>query len=384
MRAIWLVLCAVVVVAVSGAAMGGAPAAAQDVPAFDNLLPDNTVFYASVRNLPDATAKVKLTGGYKIFEQLNLIERLAPPDKYAELQKLYGTFIEPLGAICRGEVAVAAMDFELEAGGAPKLVVLIDVRESENAFNDYLEKTIFPLLDEQGIKPETQEAAGVKVTKIALAPADGKEVFYAVKDGVLMISPRFDTLSDVLANTGPGPAKAMLPSNTLYANVKKSVGPADLMVYVNFGAYLQKALEEDEEAAAMLGEFGFDKLRAVGLGTKIGADGSGTTVLRLATEGEPSGWLGMVARAGGPFKSLKRMPASTGFYAAVNAGSIEELYKQFMQIIQKLSETSGGMDFDDFAQGIEAFEEALGMSLEDDVLPAFGCPRRSASRPWRS
>jgi hypothetical protein len=371
MRTIWLVLCAAVAVVIAAPAVAGTTApTAPVVPAFDNLLPDDAVLYVSLRNLPDALQKVKLTAGYKIFDELKLLERLTPPDKYAELQQLYGTFIEPLGDICRGEMALVALSFDVEPVGQPELAVLIDVSQGQNALNDYLVTTIFPLLDEKGIKPETQDVAGVKVTKIVPAPERESAVFYAVKDGVLIVSPRLDTLSDLLANVGPGPARAMLPSNTLYANVRKAVGASDLTVYVNVSTPIEKALEEGGEPSTVLRVLGFDKLRAVGLGTKIGADGSGTTVMRLATAGKPGGLLGVAARPGGAFKSLKRAPRSTGLYAAANVGSLQDLYAQLMQIVQELGEHGG--DMAEFDQGMAQIEAALGMSLSEDVLPAFG------------
>ncbi|MBN1916479.1 MAG: DUF3352 domain-containing protein [Verrucomicrobia bacterium] len=372
MRAMWLVLCAAVVVAASGAAPAGAPAAAPVVTTLDNLLPDDAVLYVSIRNVPEALEKVKLTAGYKIFDQLKLIERLAPPDKYAEMQKVYGTYIEPLGAICRGEVALVVFSFDVTEGGRPELAFLIDVSRSENALNDYLEKTLFPLLDEQGIKPEAQDVAGVKVTTIIPPGEDSEAVLYAVKDGVLIVSPRLDTLSSLLANIGPGPSRAMLPSNVSYANVRKAVGASDLTVYVNLGKFVQDAIEKNAEAATWLPVFGFDKLSAVGFGTKLGADGSGTTVVRLVTTGEPVGWLGMMAQPGGTFKSLKRVPSSTGLYMAANMGSPEEIYERFGEMMKVASETTGGPQYEEFTAGLEQIEVALGMSLTEDVLPAFG------------
>ena len=381
MRGIWLVGCAVALVALAGPALAAAPvgAAAQKAPTFDTVLPSETVLYVSVRNVPDALVKVKQTSGYKIFEQLKLFERLAPPDKYAELQKLYGTFIEPLGGICRGEVALAAMSFDVEEGGQPRLALLIDVTEGQNALNDYLEKTIFPLLAEKGIKPETQEVEGITVTKIVPAPERQDAVFYAVKGGVLVVSPRLDTLSEVLANVGAttGAAKEMLPSNAFYADVTKAIGQADFMVYVNFGAFIEKALEENEQAKVWMPLIGFDKLRAIGLGTKIGTDGSGTTVLRLATVGEPTGWRNLVARDVTAFKSLKRVPSDMGLYTVGDCVSLKQVYEEIVASLKTAKEASGGdTGIGLVAGGIEAgivqIETALGMSLADDVLPGFG------------
>ena len=381
MRGIWLVGCAVALVALAGPALAAAPvgAAAQKAPTFDTVLPSETVLYVSVRNVPDALVKVKQTSGYKIFEQLKVLERLVPPEKYAELQKLYGTFIEPLGGICRGEVALAAMSFDVEEGGQPRLALLIDVTEGQNALNDYLEKTIFPLLAEKGIKPESQEVEGITVTKIVPAPERQDAVFYAVKGGVLIVSPRLDTLSELLANVGPsvGGAKAMLPSNTLFADVTKAIGQADFTVYINVATLIKKAVENDEQAKVWMPLIGLYKLRAVGLGTRIGADGSGTTVIRLATEGEPTAWGNPVTRDLATLKSLKRVPGDMALYTAGDCGSLTEAYKQLVANLDAAKEAGGGdtgfgMVAGGIEAGIEQIETALGMSLADDVLPGFG------------
>jgi hypothetical protein len=370
MKAIWLVLCVAVALSVAPEA----PAvAAPGVPAFDNLLPDSTVIYLSVRDLPELLAKIKETAGYKIFTQLKLLERLAPPDKAAKVQEVYGTFIKPLGNIFSGEVTLAITSLDnLEHN--PEIVLLADVGQGELALEELIKGTIYPLLEKQGIVPEQLKHGAVPYTKIVPNPTSPEDtVLFAVNNGVLMVALRDDTMGKLIDAAGAGVAGAKLPANAGYADVRRAQSNADLTFYVNVAAFMARALEEDDdEAAAWLKVFGIDTLRAVGVGVTIGADGSGSSTLRLSTDGPPGGWLGVFARASAPFKSIKRVPAEAGLYYAVNLGSLEELYKEIVKTVEVVGEQGVGDEPEEFAAGIEQIETLLGMKLEDEILPAFG------------
>ncbi len=364
MRAMWTVVCVTVVVALC------APAPA--VESFDTLLPEDTVFCLSVRDVPDLLAKIKETAGYKIFKQLRLFERVAPADKFAEMKEFYGRFIEPIGAICSGEVALAIVSLD-DIDENPEFVLLVDVSEGEAALKEYLDGTIYPLLEEQGIKPEELMRGGARFTKIVPDPDEpAKAIFFAVKDGVLMVALRDETLAEVLSARGVGIARAMLPANKGYADVQRALGDADMSVYVNLGAILGKSLQEgDEEGKAILKALGFDNVRGAGLGMSVGA-GGGSTVVRLSTDGPPTGWLGAFARRGGPFKSLKYVPDDAGFYYVLNLGSFLACYEEFVVFLEAVSEETGEDALEEFAAGVEKLEVLLAMDLEEEILPAFG------------
>jgi hypothetical protein len=159
--------------------------------------------------------------------------------------------------------------------------------------------------------------------------------------------------------------------------VTKAIGQADFTVYINVATLIKKAVENDEQAKVWMPLIGLYKLRAVGLGTKIGADGSGTTVIRLATEGEPTAWGNPVTRDLATLKSLKRVPGDMALYTAGDCGSLTEAYKQLVANLDAAKEAGGGdtgfgMVAGGIEAGIEQVETALGMSLADDVLPGFG------------
>jgi hypothetical protein len=369
MRAMVMMVVAAVTLAVCG------PAAATQ--SFDNLLPDDTVFVLSVRNMPELLTKVKETSGYKIFEKLNLLERLAPPDKYAEIQQFYGTFIEPLGGICSGEVAVAATSLEGFGDNKPPIAFLIDVSQGEAALDEFLNGTVLPLLAEKGIQAETQEIAGVKVTRInPAAGAEGPPIFYAIKDGLLVAAFRDDVLDEILANTGPGVARAMLPSNTHYASARKVLGQTDVMLYVNLAPILAKVRAEKEAEGnardwAGLAMLGFDKLQNVAFGMSLGPDG-GTSTVRLTTSGEPGGWLGTFVDVNQPFESLKYVPAEAGLYYAVNMGDLATVYTKLVEALESFGGEGGDFDAEEFEGGVAKIEAVLGMKLDEDVLAGFG------------
>jgi hypothetical protein len=365
MKAMVMMVVAAIALAVCGPAVA--------VQSFDNLLPDDTVFVLSVRNMPELLVKVKETAGYKIFTTLKPIERLAPAEKYAELQQLYGTFIEPLGGICSGEVAVAVTSLEGFDDNKPPIALLIDVSKGQTALDEFLNGTILPLLAEKGVQAETQKIGGVTVTKInPAAGAEGPPIFYAVKDGLLIAAFRDDVIGEILSYTGPGVARAMLPSNTHYANARKVLGQTDVMFYVNLAPILARAkAKTSAEEWAPISLLGFADLQNVAFGMTLGPDGGNSTV-RLTTGGKPGGWLGAFAATNEPFESLKYVPAEAGFYYAVNMGDLATVYTKLAEALEFLGSQSGGFDAEAFEGGVAKIEALLGMKIEEDVLAGFG------------
>lgn len=377
MKALTLMLAATLIVVVVMPAWAAETAAGEPagpaLQSFDNLLPNNTIFVLSVRNMPELLGKLKETAGYKILDELNLLERLTPPQEYAEMQNFYGTFIEPLGGICSGEVAVAITNLEGLDEDKPQIALLIDVSKGETALDEFLNGTVLPLLAEHGVQPETQELAGVKVTKIDANPAEpDPPIFYAVKDGLLVVTLRADTMGEILSYTGPGVARAMLPSNVHYAGAKKALGRSDVMLYVNLAPILAKAkAEQTAKEAAGMKFFGLDTLQNIAFGMALGPDG-GTSTIRFTTNVEPTIWLGGLPGGSEPFKSLRYMPQEAGFCYAVKVGDLKELYTRVVGQLEAMSDELADFDMAEFETGIGKIEAVLGMDLKDDVLAAFG------------
>ncbi len=358
MRAMCLVVCAAVMLAV---------APARGAVSFDTLLPEGTVFYVSVRDVPDLLKKLKETEGYKAFKELGLFERVAGPDEFKKMQDFYGRFIDPLGEIFSGEVAFAITSTE-EIDDAPRIVLLADVSEGEAALKKYLEGTIYPLLKEEGAEPEKLTRGGVTYTKLLPDPEDPDEpLIFAVRDGVLMAAIRPEVLEGVIK---PGPKT--LRASAGYADVRRALRGADVQIYFDAGVFIRKALKEgDEEAAAWMEVFGVDKLRAVGLGLGVGPTG-GTMTLRVGTEGAPAGFLGAFVRGGGPIKSIKYVPEDAGLYYVLNFDSLLGLYKEFAAGLKAVSDELDLFAYEEFTDGVENLEALLGMELEKDVLAGFG------------
>ena len=360
MRTVWMVVCAAVALAVCAPAWGAG--------SFDALLPEDTVLYVSVSDLPGLLAKAKETEGYTIFKQLRLFERLASAEDYAKMQEFYGTYVEPLGEIFSGQVAFALTKVDTEDGGKPELVLLADVSGGEAALETFLEETIYPLLTEAGVEPEEITRGGVTYTKLLPDPEDSEEpLFFTVQDGVLMASLSTETLEKVIT-----PPATSLGGNAWYGDVKRALAGTDVQVYFNAGVFIDKAIEEGyEEDTAWMTGFGIDRLRGVGLGMAMGPDG-GDTTMRLATDGPPAGLLGAFTRAGGPIKSLRYMPDDAGLYYVLNFESLQKLYTEFVATFEAVSEQTGTEGFEEFTEGIAQIEAMLDMKLEDEVLAAFG------------
>jgi len=354
MKTVLIMTCAAVVLAAAWA-----PA----VETFDTLLPEDTLLYVSVRDVPSLLGKIKATAGYKIFEELKLFDRIVP-ENFEKSREFYRLCVAPLGQICRGEVAFAITRIDA-ISDKPELVLLVDVSEREAALQRFFDEKMYPLFDQRGVKPEKLIRNGIEFTRINPDPYDPeRNVVFVVEGGVLMASQGVETLEEVIAlrkNAAPN----TLRGNVDCAGVLNVLGDADVQIYLDFGAVVKELLEEnDGEAAAWTAVFGLDQIRAIGLGLGFGPEG-GTTTLRLSTDGAPRGWIGALVRGAGRLKSIKYAPDKSAFFWAFKLESLRAFYGELAAALESVREGAA-------TEVTSKLETLLGMSLGQEVLPAFG------------
>ncbi len=368
---------------------GPGPGLVVDTASFATILPERTVVYVSVRDLPACLRKAKALPLCKVFEEEAILEKVVPPEALKEFQAFRAKYVEPLGKILRGEVAVALTDLD-GGGNGPSLVLLADVSGAEVALRDYLERTIYPVLKERGMEPEALTLGDTSVTQLANPNGFGPAVLFGVKQGVLVASPRRDTLEAVLKSFAGG-KKGSLAAAQHFVKVQAAIGAADVVGYLNAAALIERSRQQAVEHG--WGEYfkqnwaiveaitGLDSsaFLAVGMGMTFAPEG-GTTAVHLAVDGGKGGIFGVLARKAPPLKSVRYVADDAAFYAACSLGALEKVYAEFLSALQKWDEAMGQGDVHhahvgarpDFERSIKQIEEVLDLRLDEKFLAAFG------------
>jgi hypothetical protein len=372
MMTFWAMLCMALALG-PAPEIGPAPGVVVDTGGFATILPKGTVVYVSVHDVPAFGKKVKALPLYQVFEG-EVLEKVLPAEALKEFRAFCAKYVEPVGEILHGEVTVALTD--LDGGGdGPSLVLLADVAGGEAALKKYLEGSIYPLLEEQGIEPETLTLGGTPVTRLASPDEFGSGVLFGVKQGVLVASLRRDVLETVLKSFGRG-KKDSLAANEHFVKVRAGLGDADLVAYVNIGVISRRMHEQfieddwEEFYEESWGAFhivsGFEPLEAVGYGVALGPEG-GSTTIHLSGDGPHGGIFGVLARKAPPLKSVKYVSEDAGFFMGVSLGSLSQIYEDFVAVADAFA-----WDYEEVSQDVAAVIEAALDTELDEALAAFG------------
>lgn len=400
MRGAAPVLAAALVVLAAGACVGGEAEAT-----LKGLLPDDTLWYVAVRDVPELLTTLDELG---LLEPLAgaLAERSEGLGEARPIREVWEKFIVPLDRVFAGELVVAGRG-PLFIDGRQSLVFVADVSGNEAALARYLATVVYPYLDEEfGVGPELAEAGpagpgdGLKLTLVRLNENEPSQVIaFAVDRGVLVVADDAGVVTALLA-ARDRPGKGGLLADAAYKDVARVLGQPDVEVFIRDltpGTPDGTAGDgEDSEAPSptaapasplspLMKLIGLDRARALGAGITLGPEGV-MGVVRLTTAGRPTGILGLFAparapRARGVSKVLRYVPKNSDMVVAANVGDFADLYKEIVQLVGPfLGEKGGGLlkAIEEHrtrgnGRGDDAPDEAArDIDIERDVLPALG------------
>ena len=347
------------------------------------LLPEETVIFASVRDVPTLLEKLKALPLGKVVLREGFLEDLLPPEAFDQVREFYEKFVKPVGAILRGEVAFGVVEIDVLDGEPPAMVVLADVAGKEDALAAYLEGTFLPWLDASEELTRTEETiGGADFTVIVDDFLEERAGALGVKGGVCVLIPRwfdFEAVVEMVDN----PPRRSLATNPWFAEVERALPGADVIGYINLGAidrqvrvYLVDEEDVEEDYQAGWGVFhaisGFDCVEAAGIGMTFGP-GDGSTTICAFGRGFYGGVTGALT-CGAPLKSVRYVGDDACFCLAFSLGSLSQVYKDTVATVAECCEALGG-DPDEvwwFHESVEVIEELLGRDLAREVLPALG------------
>jgi hypothetical protein len=191
---------------------------------------------------------------YKVIEHGRFYEQLEPLLGQGDLdaiRKGWQRFVDPLGGILTGRLAVASWEPYLVSDPHPSalfdgVLILAEIGENEAALTKYLEENVYPWLEEvEGLGREKVVVQGVVFTRLEDPESAEPGLQFAVIDGVLVVASASWTSEALMeglmgawsaADGGDeGEAPGRLADNTWYAKARKEFERADVFEFVNMG-----------------------------------------------------------------------------------------------------------------------------------------------------
>ncbi len=348
---------------------------------FEQVLPQDTIFFVTVRNLPDLQARLKTHQAYRIWNEPSVQRFLAKPiDRLKqEIQKVEGktgVTVDHVWSLFHGQIGLAvSMD---ENADEPEWLLMADVGQD----GDRAIKLIEALLEagarefEEPAPLRTEETfQGVTVfhlsdpDDVAEGLAPEPEVSYCIAQEVLVIGAP-EAVKRTIAFIGNPPAAAFASSQK-YALVRNKVSAdADITGFLDVERLLTLATRNVPlpNVDGILDALGLKGLGTVAFGYEMRPDFSVGRIF-VQNTGEPRGLVKLIIPQPGPLHTGKNVPAEA---AAFLSARIEPL-RVWTDIKERLAVVQPEM-IGSINMWLDTVSEQLGerFSLEDHVLGVFG------------
>ena len=357
-------------------------AAAADPKPFEEILPESTSAFVSVRSLP-ALLKwhetTSLDGLLKDAEMQPFLKKLSETFEVlmAEMKKEAGFTLADLKEAATGEIAFAIGDPNeflavKEKGGDGPALLLVEARGTKDKVREVLKKGL------EKVERRKRELDFRGQTIVALEPKEDDQpgpkkptIYILHTDDLLAISLARPFLQDTLANRTEAAVKPLSQAAEFKELRAKQGKDAAIFAYANTGRWIDKlpALIPEgsppEQTAKVLDILGLSRVRAAGLATFLSSDGAKSTYFLLAPSG-PTGLLSFVwtKPQALSFPSMIPEDATSAWVGLVDFGS---LWKTIEEAVRTFAPAG-----DDGQNPIKSSEMALGVNWKDDLIAPLG------------
>jgi hypothetical protein len=359
-----------------------AVANAADPKPFEEILPESTSVFLSVRNLPTVLKwheTSSLDGLFKEAEMQPFLKKAAEAFEtlIAEMKKEAGFTLADLKEACTGEVALAIGEpNELLAikdkGGDGPIIILVEARGTRDKVREILKKGLEKVerrkreLDFRG-----QEIIALEPRRDEKDRSEESTVYIAHADDLLAVSLSRNFLQDTLANRTETAVKPLSQAAEFKELRAKHGKDAAIFAYANTGKWIDKlpalvpaGSGPPDQVSKVFEILGLSRVRAAGLATHLSADGAKSTYFLLAPSG-PGGLLSFVwtKPQALSFPSLIPEDASSAWVSLVDFGA---LWKTIEDAVRTFAPSGEGQD------PIKSVEAALGINLKEDLIAPLG------------
>lgn len=338
----------------------------------ENLLPETTLLFAETPSASDFRAAFKKTPLHALFQEeevrqfadsaiTGFLKETA--DFRREFEKALGIPWDSAWELPTGQIAFAASTILQEKDSQPDLVLTLDCAGRRAT----LQKALAFVRE----RHDARAAEKAKVWKTGdvevLSGALNRDLPWhaAVLDDALVVTTWKGRMEQIVGALRQPPAKPLSRSTT-FTKAREKSGGKELFLYADLAGFVRGVEER-------LGDDAKKVVRALGLQGFTTAAGGLSFGPRFVKE---RFFLGTAGERKGLAKLLSLKGAAHGFEAAPE-GSLQylsfsidagELYDTVLEILKGSNE----IDYQQALDRIDRFEKESGISLRNDLFPAFG------------
>jgi len=357
---------------------------ASAAPAFETVLPDDTIAFVSVRDLPTLQSRFKKHSAYDLWKEPSVqqfferaIQRLK--EEVAKVEGDAGVKLSEVWSLFHGQIALAVSVGENVAD--PEVILLVDVgTEGERAMQwvDALNDAAI----KKGKSPRRtaveEEYEGVRLIHMHKAPsaeagaaaAGDPVVSYGVAGEVFIVGRPVAGLKRTISFLKTPPPAALAGASAYTSTLNKISDNSEVIVFANLARILSlvKQKAQNSPVPQILGALGLDGLVSFGVGIELGEEFATSRVF-LQNTGTPQGILKLLMPAPGPLHTGAEVPADAAGFVSFRfepATIWDELEKGLAvaapQVLAMIN------------MKMNTLAEQLGESfnLRDDILGVFG------------
>lgn len=360
------------------AAIWAAVGIAAGAPAFDKVVPEDTLAFVSVKNVPEMAAKVRKHPSYAIWKEPSVQAFLQKPlaRLNEEIQKAEGeagVTLAEIWSLLQGQVAVSvSMPAQ---GDEPEVIVMADV----SGKGDQAMKTLDLLW--KSMAARAPAAGQAKVVELEI---EGSK-FISIRSDAEAVEPdvTYGIAGDVLVGGRPlaavqravsflkAPPPAPLAALPAYQQALDKVGSnSEIAVFVNVAKIIQLVDQRagDPQTTQIMNGLGLNGLSTLSIGGEMANDHM-TSRVSLMTTGNPQGIVRILMPQPGALHSGAEAPAdasaflSCRFEPALIWDEVEKILNTVAP--QVLAAMNAGL-----AQVAQQTEQPF--NLRSDILGVFG------------
>ncbi len=353
------------------------PAARADRPTAAQLLPDETVIYVRMANVPQSMAKFQETAMGRISndpEIKPLVTHLygSMTEAFSRVQERVGASLGELLKIPQGEVAFAVVAPE---GMSPAVLLLVDVGDQLPSAQKLVEKGEAAIVEGGGVK-STETVGDTLITTYVTNNDANRTIAFCERKGTYIIATRTSELKNALARWDGKEDKELgkpLTQNDKFAAVMKrcqsSASEGAPFVWYADPIAATKAFARGNTSAqvglAVLPSLGLDGLQAVGGSLIFGIDDfDAVSHTHLLLESPRGGVLKMIALKSGEISPEPWVPADAAGYTTFHWDA-DETYTELRKVYNSfLGDNALANDVK------RTISDPLGADFETEILTA--------------
>lgn len=338
--------------------------------AFEEMLPEDTMFYLSVPDATELVAKFENSNVYKIIREIDPVALMSREPQFQRVKALYGNFVQPLTKIFQKRISLAVKNIP-PAPGIPGAIFLADVAGREELLRQYLTEKIHPLLKQAGVPMLSFKHGDYEVQQISFAGPVPFAACYTIADSVFIATVGRQTMEELLDH--PRREKSLADSE-LFQEVRRKVGEnSDILAYANVSTLLETLLAAvPEEPAAWVRALGLTGVKAAGFGAQARGNAL-KQVFFLYTGPDRKGLLRLFAREPRPLKAVDYVPADATYFFSVCLGDFAQLWDEVMDTVRGAVSAAGDpRQSQRMAAALKQWEEKSGFRIKEDILSPFG------------